>query len=101
MFDKNGGGKWCHLVIMLVVGLFIFKIGIFVGEVKVMKKMVIGPAGHNSMMWKGDRTAGMDGFHKAIKFKFMKGDVDKSIWADKDVKDVKVNVEVDGEVDKE
>lgn len=46
--------KWLHLVVKLVVALIIFKVGVLVGEFKMIKAMVLRGDSHPKMLFKGD-----------------------------------------------
>ena len=52
MWDKNDAhSKWFRLVVKLIVLLIVFKLGVLVGEFKMVKRMVGGGSSHASMMW--------------------------------------------------
>jgi len=70
MFSKDDPkSKWLHVVLMLVAALIIFKVGMLVGEFKIIKAMVVGGGPHQKMLFRGDdgmMGAGARFFHKSV-----------------------------------
>jgi hypothetical protein len=51
MWDKDDPKtKWFHLVIKVVAALVIFKVGVLVGEFRIVKHMVVGGGSHMPKM---------------------------------------------------
>lgn len=58
--------KLLHLVVKLVAAIIIFKLGIMVGEFKVIKAMVLGGSPHPKMLFRGDDKDGNRYFEKRL-----------------------------------
>lgn len=58
--------KWLHLVVKLVAALIIFKLGVLVGEFKMIKAMVLRNDAHPRMLFKGDGEGGGRFFQKGV-----------------------------------
>jgi hypothetical protein len=61
--------KWMHLALKLVAAIIIFKLGVMVGEFKMIKAMVLRGGGEHKMLFKGgdgEMGAGARFFHKRV-----------------------------------
>lgn len=86
MWDKSKPeGKWLMILVKLIVLVLVFKLGMFVGEAKVVHKMMFMKSGHPAVMQGhgGDYTGLKD--HDWIKIKkMMGGDYDAAVAAKKE-----------------
>lgn len=58
--------KWLHLVLKFVAALIIFKLGVLVGEFKVIKAMVLRGDSHPKMLFRGGDEEGNRFFEKRV-----------------------------------
>ena len=78
MWDKDDPkSKWFHLALKVIAALVIFKLGVLVGEFKIIKKMVVGGGDRPKMLIRGgDGGAETRYFHKrAMPMMGAQGDV--------------------------
>ena len=59
--------KWLHLALKLVAAVIIFKLGMLVGEFKIIKAMVLNGSSERAMLFGEDEMgAGERFFHKRV-----------------------------------
>jgi hypothetical protein len=60
MWDKDDPKtKWFHLAMKIVGALIIFKLGVLVGEFKIIKSLVVGGGAQPKMLFRGDDEGDM------------------------------------------
>ena len=78
MIEKSDGkSKWLHILVKLVLAILILKLGMLIGEFKIIKTMVLSSPQHN-MQWLSDGAdySKFDG-HKLLKLKMLKSGTDE------------------------
>lgn len=87
MWDKDDPKtKWFHFALKLLTALVIFKLGVLVGEFKMVKAMVVGGGAHQKMLFRADdeKAMGTPFFHKRVMP--MGGEGDVMMWRGDEVR---------------
>jgi len=68
MWDKDDPkSKWFHLALKVIGALVIFKLGMLVGEFKIIKSLVVGGGHEPKMLFRGDEEGmGNRFFHTRV-----------------------------------
>lgn len=70
MWDKDDPKtKWLHIALKVIAAIMIFKVGVMVGEFRIIKKLIVDGPKHHKMLFRsgeGGPSGGARYFHRRV-----------------------------------